>query len=575
MDENNFALDRPENIDYNDVTSGQRWRLANQDIYCQADADCTLYNLTWPWANSVYARKIEFRISDPRDDELVPMWVRHYPAYHETISGHEGMIVSKQLLVPLKSHYDRGLLWLLECQAEGDRLLRVEVDIQWDQPLTQRMVDGLLVAQENPRRAQGIYEQCNADSTRLFGNPEARPDQIEIAEEKSHQARLVYHVLINGLVTVPFILVISDVGEQVAWNGFLALRDGRHVFRTSNRNWDTILQTGRLWTSAPSLNWAVQQGRISTLRHCQRLRTGLAPSDRMTIHVPLLIDSFDTFDPIQSRNLLAHLRRVAEKTDGRLPILLPLRPKETAIKPAQALAQTNCAYLQALYNHLQRYYDHDLLAEHRQAIHLCAEALLQYRQQQPDGAETQNVKDLVEGLTFAYQLIEWLDPTTSEITPWLETAESYQRLYETTDDNNLSWQSVQEIVNSKDIWQQIALAGWTHWQGCGLRYGVNKMLEECRWPADWEWWALTDLYVWDADKPQLVNQQHKKMNGQGWSLLYHNETLYTSQPIQSRQSWLLCTQIETQNIDELEFNLQFALTLAETGEEHIVTPDFL
>jgi len=595
------ALDRPENIDYYEVSSDQAWRLANQDIHCQIDADCTLNNLIWPWANATYVRKIEFHISDPRDDALNPIWVRHYPAYHETIYGNEGMIISKQLLMPLKSHYDRSILWLLACQAEGDRLLRVEVDIQWDQPLTQCMVDGLLVAQDNPRPAQGVYGQCNADSTRVFGNPEASPDAIEFNDHGG--IRLIYHVLINGLVTIPFILTISDVGEQVAWNGFLALREGRHVFETSNRRWDEILKTGRLWTPEPAFNWAVQQGRIETLRHCQRIRTGLAPSDRLTTHVPLLVESFDTFDPVQSRNLLAHLRRVAEKAQGHLPVTLPLRAKETAEKPGAALAQTVTAYLLSLHNHLQRYFDTELLAEHQTAIQLCTEALIQSYNHDSHLIDPDYLAYTLQGLGYALQLAKLLEETDIEHWQQLydqchsdsvdegsvdsDSVDSRSSVLEYNQDwqqQFQQWQRGHISLQSENIWQRIALAGGAVWQGCGLQPNLppwNSRPEsetsspeskiEPQWPAAWQWWALTSLYRWDGSKLSMASARN---SGQTWSIVAHDEIFYTTQPITSTTEWLLCSEARTQNIDELEFDLQFELILAETGEAHIYKPTF-
>lgn len=108
----------------------------------------------------------------------MPMVTRFFPGHQELILGTEGVIVSKRVAVPRQSDHDRSVLWLLDCQAEGDRLLRLEVTIDWGEPLTQRIVDGLLVAQRNPGPARGIYQQSNADLTCVFGNPQARPDQI-------------------------------------------------------------------------------------------------------------------------------------------------------------------------------------------------------------------------------------------------------------------------------------------------------------------------------------------------------------------------------------------------------------
>jgi hypothetical protein len=225
-------LDQPQSIDFDSIDAHAAYLLANHDLYFYADAETDLHDLTWPWADECYARHIRMRISDAHGDThgegLVPMVTRYFGGYQEVILGSEGVIISKRLAVPLGSNYDRAVLWMLECQAEGDRLLRLEIEIDWGEPLTQRMVDGLLVAQQNPGRAQGIYSQKNADSTRVFGNPQGRPSSLELDDENG-RATLVYYVLVNGIVEVPLILTISDVGEQVAWNGFLALRDGERV----------------------------------------------------------------------------------------------------------------------------------------------------------------------------------------------------------------------------------------------------------------------------------------------------------------------------------------------------------
>ncbi len=68
----------------------------------------------------------------------------------------------------------------------------------------------------------------------MFGNPHGRPDIVELDEPQ--RARLVYHVLVNGIVEVPLILTFSDVGEQVGWNSFLALRDVELVFDKSSNS---------------------------------------------------------------------------------------------------------------------------------------------------------------------------------------------------------------------------------------------------------------------------------------------------------------------------------------------------
>lgn len=283
MDPFDPILDRPQSIDYDDLDPSALFRLANHDIAFDADGQTDLRNLYWPWADAIYARHIKMRIRDMRDDDFMPMVTQFYPGYQETILGTEGMIVSKQLAVPFDTSYDRAIIWLLQCQAEGDRLLRVDIEIDWGEPLVQRLVDGLLVAQREPGDARGLYDQRNAESTRVFGNPQARPQAADLDDPQ--RANLTYYVLVNGQIEVPMLMTISDVGEQVAWNGFLALRDSERAFQISVKEWERVVKTGRLWTPDPQFNRAIQAGRLDALRLTQRLRTGLAPSDRAIVHM--------------------------------------------------------------------------------------------------------------------------------------------------------------------------------------------------------------------------------------------------------------------------------------------------
>ena len=348
MDPFDPILDKPHAVDLDEVEVGAVYPLANQDVVFEADAQANLHSLFWPWADAEYARQVIVRIFDLHDDEFVPMVTQSYAGYQETIYGTEGMIVSKRLVAPFKSPYDRAAMWLLDCQAEGDRLLRIEVEIDWGEALTQRMVDGLLVAQRNPQEPQGLYGQHNAESTRVFGNPHGRPDQVDL--EDPQRARLVYHVLVNGMVEESLLLTISDVGEQMAWNGFLALRDSSIIFEKGTNSWLSALKQGRLWTPDPRFNRAVQAGRIAAMRHIQRLRTGLASTDRLVARTPALVSVSDAFDVVQSRNLLAHLRRVVDKSASVLPERLPLHAKEVVVPPPRLLA-TNGAYVNAFMRH--------------------------------------------------------------------------------------------------------------------------------------------------------------------------------------------------------------------------------
>src|SRR5690606_10555951 len=157
MNPSDPILDQPQDIDYDAIDPAATYRLANHDIVFDVNATTDVQNLVWPWADATYLRSLTMRVRDPQLEELAPMITRYYPGYQETILGSEGMIISKQVAAPLGSAYDRGILWMLDCQAEGDRLIRIDIEIDWGEPLTQRMVDGLLVAQRNPGQARGIY----------------------------------------------------------------------------------------------------------------------------------------------------------------------------------------------------------------------------------------------------------------------------------------------------------------------------------------------------------------------------------------------------------------------------------
>jgi hypothetical protein len=555
------ALDQPQTLDTDQLSPDATYRLANQELIFYADAQTDLRDLQWPWTQQSYARRIVLRVIALRDDPLTPLVTRFYPGYQEVILGNEGAIISKRLAAPLNSHYDRAVLWTLECQAEGDRLLRLEIDIDWGEPLTQRIVDGLLVAQRNPGPAQGIYDQSNADSTRVFGNPYGRPDQIELDDPQ--RARLVYHVLVNGTVEVPLILTVSDVGEQVAWNGFLALRDTERVFELSVRAWNDLIRAGRLWTPDPHLNQAVQRGRIATAHHLQRLRSGFAPSDCDIQRAPALVNSLDVYDKVQSRNLLAHIRRVAERSQGRLPPYLPASSHDPLDDPGAHLLQTNGAYLLALSTHLQHHFDAELLAAHYDALKVCSEALIGFcwqRGVEADGEQLAYLGVLLRravGLAVTQRdsvnAVRWESEACEaerqaevlgaslDLTPFPPNDWVRYTAWETP--SNRAW-------GFADPWRGITLAGQAIWQGCGLAWSGEQLSVQPTWPTDWPWWALLDLPI-----------------GQGkLSLLWDGSTLHTTQSIYTPLPSQIVQRIHATQGDEHDFNLRFELKSERDGQ---------
>ena len=540
----NLILDQPQSVDYELLPSAAINRLANQDLHCQVDANSDALDVFWPWANAFYARQIRLVISDWQDGPLTPLVVRFFPGHQETIAGAEGMIVTKRLIVPWKSPDDRALIWLLECQAEGDRLLKLEVEIDWGEPLSQRLVDGLLVAQRNPEPARGIYSQCNAESTRVFGNPYGRPDELDISDPT--RARLVYHVLINGTVEVPLLLTLSDVGEQVAWNGFLSLRDVEPLFDSSSENWGRLLRTGRLWTPDPTFNRAVHAGKLEAVRRVQRWRSGWFPSDGAVGGVEALVNAWDAIDPAVSRNLLAHLRRLAEETDGRLPATLPIPPSnETTLGGAVvyeptdggALVQSNGAYLTALAAHLHHHADAQLPAAHLPAVRLCAEALIRMWLQRRTGNADWDVASGAHVLQTAVRLAS---AAGSAVDAERWQGEAAYWLQQVGGDSS----AVPSVV-APDWLAGVVMAGDAVWEKCGICRRGQELWVEPAWPRASAWWALLGLPL---------------ANGEHLSLLWDGALLYATQPVRSSLAVSFCKRIQIYHIDEFDFDPVFELT---------------
>lgn len=565
-------LDQPQVIEQDAIDPSARYRMANQDLYFDVDVETDLHDLVWPWADAAYVRSIRLHVSDPQHDELVALVTRYYPGYQETILGNEGMIISKRLAAPLNTADDRAVLWTMDCQAEGDRLLRLDVDIDWGEPLTQRLVDGLLVAQVNPQGGRGIYAQQNAESTRVFGNPQGRPTAVELSADG--RAKLTYFILVNGMVEVPLLLTLSDVGEQVAWNGFLALRDAERAFEISVEAWTRTVKTGRLWTSDPTLNRAVQSGRLAAVRAVQRLRTGLAPLGRRVTDIPTVVRALDALDPVQSRNLLANLRRVAERSGGRLPLHLPVRPKDALEEPGRSLALTNRAYLAALHDHLQRHPDDELLAEHYAALQAVAEALIRLRSAAQTAADASLFAAAGAGLRLAV-ILATMHKQGADAVRWESEACELERLADeagkpapaagldlTTWAAQTGWLTPPDrpwdFANALD---GAALAGHALWEGCGLQRKRGKLAVAPVRGNPWRWWALLDL----------------PCDGGKLSLVWDGATLYSTQPVQSDRFVQLCSSIRARRSDELDFDLQFELTLSgdqSPPERRIFHPEF-
>ena len=492
-------LDQPDTYDYHDIDPKTRFLRANPDVRYFSDRNSDLHDLDFPRQNRPYARSIAVSIAAPiytskgisseSVDDVLPLVVRFFPGYQETIYGAKGVIVSKRTYAPLGSNDDRSVLWQLECQAEGDRLLQIAVEIDWGEPLAQRMVDGLLVAQSVPGRAKGVHEQQNAESTRVFGAAEGRPDQVTFPDA-SH-AHLLYHVLVAGQVDLPLILTLSEVGEQMAWNGFLVQRDIERAFNLTQNAWQRITQRGRLWTPDPAANRAVDQAKQSAARQLVRLRGGDAPADGALASLPALVEAFDFCEPARSRSLLDHPRRLAEKGEGRLPPAFPPFYVESRTDSAPALARSNRAYLTALAGHLRRQPHGFSLAEHYPAVRLCAEALIRTRRELD--AQPAALADFAASLQAAAQLARLSGDGVNEAR-WQSEAE-YAIGY---------W-----VVDIDDPGAPIST---TQYPISNISWLGDTLTLARAWPGEWGWWALVDLPVGEG----------------GIALLWDGETLHVA-----------------------------------------------
>ncbi|GEM_PF-778691 len=565
-------LDQPETIDYHSLAPDRAFLVTNDETHIETDRDSDLRGLYWSWHGRSYARSIRIAISAPLrpqfepttapQDELSPVVLRRYPGYQETIYGVEGVVISKRLFAPFRTSYQAAALWLLELQTEGDRLLRIQIDIDWGQPLEQRMVDGLLVAQLNPSAAQGPFDQQNAESTRVFGTSQGPPDQVHFPD--AQRAQLVYHVLAMGYVDLPLILTLSDVGEQLAWNGFLALREIGRVFHESNEHWQELLAAGELWTPFPPLNRAVRQAKVASTQQLCRLPTGWAPFSRAVTDAPGLVSSLDTFQLGHSRDLLAHLRELARQTRGRLPARIPAQAEEPIPDPGPEVVFTSGAYLQALARHLGHHFTPQLLEEHYTAVVLCGEALVKQGWQADPAPDPRWLQALVRALGTAQALAERHGDSANAARWESEAQEHRRRLAEAAPnvsperaphpEQERAWLAAlaDHAPETGELAPGVLANAWAVWRGCGLRWQGERLAVEPGWPRPWAWWALLDL---PTDQGPL-------------SLLWDGEILHSTQPVVFSGPTQLHAGIRALGREEERFDLHFDLLPSpESGEE--------
>lgn len=294
---------------------------ANPTVVAQTDPASNLVRLWSALENRTYCGAVRFQfrtfeLGRPAD-RLQPMVTRFYPTYQETIYGTEGVIVAQRVFVPFRAGYSDAVCWLLDLQAEGHRLLQVDVDITWGSEkggasgVRQRYQDGLVVA----------LDRGNTHGARVFGAHGA-PTTYELVDGR--RARLQYHILIEGYVHVPFILTIAPAGEQLAWNGFLALGEITLVFRDTVQQMGRALEAARVMVPAAPFNRGLEWARVTLMRSVRRGPEGLAlivagADDRVdTVACARAAEALDWLDPTLSREVLDTLQRVAQGEQGGL-----------------------------------------------------------------------------------------------------------------------------------------------------------------------------------------------------------------------------------------------------------------
>ncbi len=552
------SLDSAQSIDYELLPAGPVTELANHDLRCLVDGQGVVTQLEWPWGGGGYLRRLAVAVSEQLEGELQPLSVRFLPGELEIVTGGEGIIITKRVALPWKTGDDRALIYLLECQAEGDRLLRVTVEIEWGEVVQQQLVDGLLVAQINPGPVRGVYGQRNADSTRVFGNPHGHPDRADLDDPT--RATLVYHVLVNGTVEVPLLLTLSDVGEQVAWGNFLALREAGEMAEASQNAWTASLQSGRLWCPNPVFSRAVQQGKLWALRSFKRLRTGYAPDEQDVAHLPALVAALDTVDPVQSRNLLSHLRRSAERHDGRLPRYLPTFPDEATLHEPVGSLEASSAYLRALHIHYQHHADAEWLAQQWPVARRCADHLLLLHSAaaEEEGTLLTALQAAVALAAAAGDEIE-LERRRSDLENLVrrdrvgrEPASTPHRggMPPAGWERSTTWQRrTDRPWDFAERWQGIEVAAAAIWEGTGLRHApvdgnAHVWSVAPAFDPAWPWWALLDL-------PYGRNER--------LSLLWDGVMLHATHPIVAPAPVALYRAIRIRSADEYEFDPYFEL----------------
>ncbi|MDE0311666.1 MAG: hypothetical protein OXI52_05325, partial [Caldilineaceae bacterium] len=256
-------------------------------------------------------------------------------------------------------------------------------------------------------------------------------------------------------------------------------------------------------------------------------------ADRAIESVPGLIDLFDTFAPVNSRNMLDTLRRVAERTGGALPRRLPVLPRGTVDVPDDDIPFAAAAYLGALHTHLQRLPDPEWLSTHHQALTASASEISAISQDLADASAHENTSSCASdaarrALTAAAVLARQLN-LTEDAAIWADAATRLSN-------REGALPSVQPAPAANSIWNLL-----------GITTKDGELTIYRQWPSQWDWWALIQLPYRAQGEEDTV------------SLLWDGETLHTTRPVAFDGPVTIQNQVQPFGSDEHSFELRFRL----------------
>lgn len=370
--------------------------LGNRDVEAQLDATTNLVSAWSAIDDLPFCGPVRFAFTallqargSVVPEVLEALVTRFTPGSQESIYGTEGLILTLRAFVPIGTGYERAVGWLLEIQAEGPRLLQVDVDLRFvgegHDPSRERLVQlrenrGLLVGTSEPIHLRRFdLTLGSSNEVRVFGTPSGPPDQVVLAAPA--RARLTYRLLVEGAIAVPFILSYSPAGEQVAWSGFLALSDLERFAARSARTLEKHLDSPCILTPEVRLNRALSWMRATSVRVQHMFAAGPAVAEAPgTADVPIGVNAWyamaaDWLTPTFSGELLETLATKAQTATGAMASLLHGRT-EGQESYDLTLSDATPLFILAVAHHIAATGNQDLAAALWPSVRRAADALL-------------------------------------------------------------------------------------------------------------------------------------------------------------------------------------------------------